>query len=341
MVSAFAPVNIAWVKYMGKRKGGPANSSFSMTLASLGSRTRIERIADRGAYEFDFGGSAYVPPAAGIEKIHGFLSNTDPFEGVLEEFGFKARLEPGLFRIHTSNNVPAGTGVATSASGFAALTLAWTASLAGDRAQDWVNRYREDDLPAGRLALVARNGSGSSCRSFHGPFVEWSSENRISSFKDSRHSFVDFILLFETAVKAVSSSEAHQRVLSSPGFQARHTETRRRLEIIKDALRTGDLACLSREVREEALGMHELFHTSVPPFRYLTEASKFWLSGQALQGTAFEDAMITADAGANIHVFLEKGRASEFEWFLKQSHPGIRFIRDQAGEGAYYDSPGF
>ena len=340
MVTAFAPVNIAWVKYMGKKSDGPANSSISMTLDSLGTRTRIDKDEGEFALNFDFRGSPYVPPSSGIEKIHRFLGAIDPFCKALNEFGFDCEFRSGTYRIQTLNNVPAGTGIATSASGFAALTLAWACVLAGKRGKEWITTYQNEPAIHTRMAQIARLGSGSACRSFHGPFVEWTEDNLILPVSIKGADFVDFILLFETECKAVSSSEAHQRVVSSTLFPQRADSVSRRVRRIKEALQVADLPTLAQEVREEALEMHELFHTSIPPFRYLNSDSEFWLSGKALVGSAFSNAIVTADAGANIHVFVRETESRGFESFLKGNFPGVRYLFSKAGSGAFYDSEG-
>ncbi|MBU6153554.1 MAG: hypothetical protein KGP28_04560 [Bdellovibrionales bacterium] len=326
---------------MGKAADGPANSSFSMTLCGIGSRTRIEKVGESDGLELDFQGSPYVPPESGLRKIHAFLSNAEPFARFLNMSGFSSEPVHGKYRIQTSNNVPAGTGIATSASGFAALTLSWLQVLAGARKREWVDLYRMDP---GGLALgaaqIARLGSGSACRSFHGPFVEWTSGNRILPFSKSKEKYVDFILLLETAPKAVSSSEAHERVRSSLKFACRNETTVRRILRIKEALERADEQVLSREVKREALEMHELFHTSEPPFRYLNDSSRFWLSGSWSVGTPFVDAILTADAGANVHVFLPERLAHPFEGFLKDRFPECHFLMAQEGKGAVYDCQG-
>jgi diphosphomevalonate decarboxylase len=340
MVTAFAPVNIAWVKYMGKKSDGPTNSSLSMTLDSLGTRTRIEKVAESSTLSFDFHGSPYVPPPSGIEKIHRFLSSVESFDEALKEFGFHCEFRPGTYRIHTLNNVPAGTGIATSASGFAALTLAWAHVLAGKQSKEWVRVYPEETAIPIRMAQIARSGSGSACRSFHGPFVEWTGNNEIVPFATKSHGFVDFILLFEIESKAVSSSDAHRRVVSSPLFSRRAGSVAKRLQRIKEGLQNQDLPTLACEVREEALEMHELFHTSIPPFRYLNPNSELWLSGNALRDTPFSTGIVTADAGANIHVFIQETEALGFDSFLKSNFPGVRYLISKAGSGAFYDSEG-
>ena len=84
--------------------------------------------------------------------------------------------------------------------------------------------------------------------------------------------------------------------------------------------------------------MHDLFHTSVPPFRYLTEESERWLRGKVTREKFIHcrDLIITADAGANIHVFVETSKAAQFDSFLKQNHPALEYLTSRAGLGARY-----
>ena len=337
MVSVFAPVNIAWIKYMGKGSEGPLNPSLSMTLETTGTRTSINRDSLQGPLRFSFEGSPYVPPPRGVEKCTRFLSESTKFIKILREEGFEVEEPCGLYRIRTSNNVPAGTGIATSASGFAALTLAWFGVLSGNRYSDWVSRYRADSGLRSRIARVAASGSGSACRSFHGEFVEWEVNGAVHPVDRVQGSYVDFILLLENEVKAVSSSEAHARVLGSPLFSGRRERVIGRMEKVKLSLRGRDLGALSGLVLEEALDMHELFHTSPEPFSYWNSKTRMWLDRLSpsrypgLPGIP----LVTLDAGANIHVFVESGQADAWEAFFKKE-PGLCFVRDGAGKGADY-----
>ena len=131
MVKVFAPVNIAWIKYMGKENGNPTNSSLSMTLGEIGTITRIKKISDSEGLEFSWSQEGYVPPQTGRDKAEYFLKNEKVWRDGFLDLGFNFIAPSGHFEISTFNNVPAGTGIATSASGFAALTLAWIGVLMG------------------------------------------------------------------------------------------------------------------------------------------------------------------------------------------------------------------
>ncbi len=344
MVIVFAPVNIAWIKYMGKNRSGPVhgptNSSFSMTLADLGTTTTIFGLDPGVPLSFTFEGSPYVPPETGRKKAERFLSDTAPFFAILREAGIEPKAPKGLYSIHTSNSVPAGTGIATSASGFAALTLAWFGVLSGDRLSEFRARYDADPEFRSKIARVSALGSGSACRSFHGPFVEWKSSGEVIGFPGADaagiEKFVDFVLILESHAKAVPSSEAHERVRTSPDFEGRPERAERRLALVKQALGLRDRETLARLVLEEAVDMHGLFHTSVPPFRYQNAESEEWIRRvrEGDPGLPSRNAILTLDAGANVHVFVPEEEASAWSGYFRTS--GVRFESSRAGEGARF-----
>jgi diphosphomevalonate decarboxylase len=347
MVSVFAPVNIAWIKYMGKTAGQPSNPSLSMTLSNSGTRTRIERIGDAQKFQFRFSEQGYVPPPVGLAKVNAFLSDLGSFRSVLEPAGFSVKVTPGLYQIHTRNTVPAGTGIATSASGFAALTLAWAGVLCGADLPRFRERYSTDPGLRKALAAVSARGSGSSCRSFGGPFVEWDPDAGITE-SSPRESYTDFILLLETNEKAVSSSEAHQRVRTSPGFAGREERVRARLSRVREGLSGSKSDLLPSIVLEEAIDMHELFHTSQPSFRYFNAESEAWIRRireSWIPGCETvlpsRNAILTFDAGANAHLFVPSAEAQLWAAYLAQAHPGLRTVMDDSGKGARFDDSDF
>jgi diphosphomevalonate decarboxylase len=342
MVSVFAPVNIAWIKYMGKVAGKPSNSSLSMTLSRSGTHTRITRIADADHLVFRFSEKGYVPPAVGLAKVHAFLSDVGAFRSALAPFGFEVSASPGVYEIHTRNTVPAGTGIATSASGFAALTLAWAGVLCGPNLPRFRECFEKDPALRKALAAVSAKGSGSSCRSFGGPFVEWDPDSGITEWRPESE-YTDFILLLETDEKAVSSSEAHERVRTSPRFKGREERVAHRMTEIRQILNSPDRSALPELVLDEAIDMHELFHTSVPGFRYWNVESEAWINRIRNQDARLpsRNAILTFDAGANAHLFVPSFEAPLWAQYLTSAHPGLKTIMDGSGKGARFDDSDF
>ena len=147
--TAVAPSNIAFIKYWGTKDEVlrlPKNGSISMNLSNLLTTTTVEfsnafkkdEVVLNGKKE-DIVGSRTVKH---LDRIRN-----------LAKFKTKAK-------VVTENNFPSGTGLSSSASGFAALTVAG-ASAAGLH------------LSKKELSILARQGSGSACRSIPDGFVEW------------------------------------------------------------------------------------------------------------------------------------------------------------------------
>ena len=195
---AFAPSNIALCKYWGKRDGElnlPVNSSLSVSLAHLGSHTKISRSED------------------GSDKVR--LNNKDlPSDS---DFSRKVIDFVDLFRrgqkipliVDTRNNIPTAAGLASSASGFAALMLA-------------LDDFFSLNLDKSVLSAFARMGSGSASRSIYTGFVRWDMGSRadgmdsVASQLDNRWPDLCIGLIkVSSARKPVDSRSGMQRTIET------------------------------------------------------------------------------------------------------------------------------
>lgn len=314
---AEAPSNIALIKYMGKRDGLPVNSSLSYTLDHLRTAVTLKR--------FDGANDEWQPLDCDSYSKDSFEKWTAP---KLSEFSkqrflnhfriLKSRLGlEGSFVVRSANNFPADCGIASSASSFAALTLA-----AFEMAKKINPRL---DLTRDQIAQLSRKGSGSSIRSFYGPFALWSVEllNRNSANKietadhctcASWHSIFEplhhQVIIVDKKHKLVSSSEAHKRVETGRLFHGRAERAEERLKLVKDALNgSGNWRMAYEIANAEFWDMHALFHTAHPPFRYLTaetltildEVDKFWERNG-------DGPLVTLDAGPNVHLLYRSNQ---------------------------------
>ncbi len=156
-IQASAPSNIAVIKYMGKintESNVPTNSSLSYTLNSL--RTFVEITESKsGKDEWQVLTGPGLLPFEMSEK--GTLRFLNHFEFLKTAWGIE-----GFFALKSASNFPSDCGLASSASSFAALTLATS------RLGEHTGREVPDIF---ELASYARKGSGSSCRSLFGPWV--------------------------------------------------------------------------------------------------------------------------------------------------------------------------
>ena len=149
--TARANANIALVKYWGKRAGDPGRNlpavgSFSITLDGLATTTRVAIEPGLKLDEYRRGGE---PRPQEAQRVVGFMDRVRRLAG-----------SNSFARIDTDNNFPTGAGLASSASGFAALARAATAAYG-------------IEIDGRELSMLARDGSGSAARSIFGGFVSW------------------------------------------------------------------------------------------------------------------------------------------------------------------------
>ena len=281
--SAAAHPNIAFIKYWGNRDHElriPANGSLSMNLAPLETRTTVSFDTDLKSDQLTLNGETADDQA--LERV----------SALLDRLRNLAKVDT-YARVVSDNNFPTGTGIASSASAFAALTLAGATSLGLE-------------LPEKSLSQLARTGSGSASRSIPGGFVEWEPEGESSyaySIAGPEHwDLVDFITLISLEHKKVISSEGHKLADSSPLQKARVADASRRLDICRKAILDKDFQVFAEIVEQDSNLMHSVMMTSDPPLYY-------WQPGtievmHAVQQWRQEGLPVcfTIDAGPNVHV---------------------------------------
>jgi diphosphomevalonate decarboxylase len=188
------------------------------------------------------------------------------------------------------------SGIASSASGFAALTVAACQALSLD-------------LDATQLSALARLGSGSASRSLFGGFVQWdrgfdhkSSVARML-FPPDHWDLIDLVAIVNSSEKKVSSEGGHRIAATSPLNQARVDHVKNLLPIVQAAIAERDLAKLGDPVEWDALAMHAVMQTGTPSLLYWQPGTLEVL--QAVRRWREEDgisAYFTIDAGPNVHV---------------------------------------
>lgn len=288
-VEASAPSNIALIKYMGKLDGlvnRPTNSSLSYTLEHL--RTFVE-ISPAEADSWAPLEREGLEPIALSEK--GRLRFMDHFRELKDRLGIR-----GEFQVRSASNFPSDCGLASSASSFAALTRA-AARLAEAQGAEPVDPFE--------LADYSRKGSGSSCRSFFGPWVLWG-DTGVRPLEFPLKPLLHAVVIVEGAKKEVPSSEAHRRVVTSPRFEGRPSRAEARLAHLIACLRDGDWDRSVDLVWDEFEDMHALFETSIPSFSYFASGTREVLAelreSRAVRG---ESPLVTMDAGANVHLLFK------------------------------------
>lgn len=293
---AQAPSNIALIKYMGKRdveSNLPANSSLSYTLNNLQSSVMLEVQAGKK----DFWEPLHVP---GAEPFSLSPAGRQRF---LNHLGLlKAHFHyDGAFLLRSSNNFPQGNGLASSASSFAALTLCAVRALCE------LKNLPEPSLQ--EQAALSRLGSGSSCRSFFAPWALWH-DDTVEAIDLPQTKLLHQVIIISHAEKHVSSSEAHQRILTSPLYDGRSARAEANLARLIQALRAEDWIASRQICWDEFQDMHQLFATCAQAFTYITAATKAVLNTlQDLWQAEGDGPIVTMDAGPNIHLLYRPDQA--------------------------------
>ncbi len=281
--SAAAHPNIAFIKYWGNKDHDlriPANGSISMNLAPLETRTTVSFDTDLKEDQLVLNGESAT--AAALQRVSTLL---DRVRGMAEVKTFA--------RVVSENNFPTGAGIASSASAFAALTLAAVTSLGLE-------------LPEQQLSALARTGSGSASRSIPGGFVEWIPDQESShafSIAGPEHwALVDFVVLINREHKAVVSSEGHKLADTSPLQEGRVLDAGRRLEICRKALLEKDFQTFAEIVELDSTLMHSVMMTSTPPLYYWDPGTLEIMKAVRSWRASGLQVCFTIDAGPNVHL---------------------------------------
>ncbi len=301
---AFAPANVALCKYWGKRDETlhlPETSSLSVSLGTLGARTRISPARRDGV----------VVNGTSLPVAHPFA------ERLLRYLDLFRKGNPLHFHVTTWTNLPIGAGVASSAAGFAALVLAL------DRLFGWGLSGRE-------LSILARLGSGSACRSIHRGFVRWDRGNAVDG-SDSFARPLPFLwpalrvglCIVSAQEKRIGSSAAMRHsAATSPRYAGWLRRVPRDLSRIEAAIAEGDFERLGRTAEANALAMHAVLHAARPPIRYWTEQSVALLERVRTLRREGLPLYATIDAGPNVKLLFQ----AEDTERIRQAFPGVKIV---------------
>ncbi|MBS1985225.1 MAG: hypothetical protein JST16_13730 [Bdellovibrionales bacterium] len=317
-MKAEASPNIAFIKYWGKlpftrdedRNLG-TNPSLSLTLSQAKTETQVVR-SHGPRTEFILNGS----PASDAD--------TAKVIAHLERVASTLGKELGTFRVESRNNFPAGAGIASSASAFAALTLAALGEMLG--LQGALEYCWQNPQMVGALA---RRGSGSACRSLAGPFTEWN--GTFARRLDCVWPLRDTILMISKKHKAVPSSDGHKLAQSSPLFLPRLARVPGRLAEVHKALTDKNLSALGPLLETEANELHEIARTGTPGVDYALPETRLVLNELARMPQ--RDFYFTLDAGPNVHLISERPIREDAERMLRKLGLDVEIWEDHAGVG--------
>ncbi len=332
-----APSNIALVKYWGKKERQiPANPSISFTLKNCKTITKLEVVKKSENNDFSFELLFEGKPKEDFKpKIQNFFERIESYCPFLKEYHFK---------IDTQNTFPHSSGIASSASGMAALAMN---IMSLEKA---INPSISDEYFYAKASFLARLGSGSACRSIKGEVVVWGNHAEISGSSDlfgvefseihqNFKNYQDTILLVDKGEKQVSSTVGHDLMHNHPFAERRFTQAHENLSKIKKILSSGNVAEFIKIVESEALTLHAMMMTSMPYFilmkpNTLEIINKIWKFRNETQVPV----CFTLDAGANVHVLYPENLKENVLQFIQNELieycQNGQYICDEIGNGS-------
>jgi len=329
-----SPSNIALLKYWGKHEGQlAANPSLSFSLSEAHTTTKLTAYPDA------------INP--GIKEINS--NPVHPFLQKIKLYWQTVLLEIPLLKnykieIDTKNTFPHSAGIASSASGFSALTLAVI-----DIAQSISGKELPQSAFKKYASSLSRMGSGSACRSVYGGFTLWGASEKWEAsadlyaieineqiHPDFRH-LQDAILMVSAKEKSLSSTRGHALMKNHPYAYGRFIQAKTHLELFHKALTEGDIELLAQLTENEALSLHALIMSSEGGEILLEAASLELIQRIRKARQNGLSAFFSIDAGPNIHLLYPESEKLKVKTFilndLKDFCTEDNVIFDYAGKG--------
>ncbi|XP_004584295.3 diphosphomevalonate decarboxylase [Ochotona princeps] len=333
VVTCSAPVNIAVIKYWGKRDEElvlPINSSLSVTLhqdqlkttttAAISKDFSEDRVWLNGQ-EQDVRQPRLQACLQEIRRLARKRRSTQDGESLPPSLSYKVH-------VASENNFPTAAGLASSAAGYACLayTLARAYGVDGD------------------LSEVARRGSGSACRSLHGGFVEWQMGTRADG-KDSVAQPVAPESHWPQLRVLILVVSADRKLMGSTAGMQTSVETSALLKFRAEAVVPTRLREMGRCILERDFqGFAQLtmkdsnqFHATCldtfPPISYLNDTSRriIHLVHRFNAHHGQTKVAYTFDAGPNAVIFTLEDTVAEFVAAVRHSFPpeanGDKFLK--------------
>jgi diphosphomevalonate decarboxylase len=284
-VLARAFANIALVKYWGKlptKINSPATPSVSLALAALKTETIIERI-DSKSDNFIINDSN--PDKETLERLSNYLN-----------IWRQRKLIEGRFSINSRNNFPTGSGLASSASGYAALAMG-------------LGAMAERKIGLAELSRLARLGSGSAARSVIGGIASLPDGNDPAAKAIIRADDVPWgmvIAIVEDQKKKISSrlGMGHS-AKTSPYYKDWVRQSKADYKQILKAIASKNMSKIGEIAEANALAMHACMMSSRPPLVYWQPATIDLIRMTPIWREQGLETYFTIDAGPNV-IFLGK-----------------------------------
>lgn len=316
--TAEAPSNIAFIKYWGRKDEElrlPENGSISMNLSNLLTTTTVEFSSrfERDSLVIN----SVEEPAEKAKKILKHLDRIRSLAKITERA-----------KVVSKNNFPRGTGLSSSASGFAALTVA-ASNAAGLK------------LSEKELSILARLGSGSACRSIPDGFVEWldgdASETSYAHtiFPPDYWDIADVVVILTEEQKDVSTTEGQRLATSSPFYAIRLDKIKAKIAKIKTYIKTKNFNKFGEIIEAEALELHAIMLTSHPSLIYWYPATVTVMKAVKKWRAQGLEVYFTVNTGQNIHLICQQKDAEKVASLVKNLPEAKEVIINTPSKGTH------
>ncbi len=309
-VSAIAHSNIALIKYWGKANSDrnlPATGSLSLTLDIFYTQTQL-----RASEQDRFLLNGSEQSGERFDRVSAFLKHVRQISG------------KNIFcDVMSKNHVPTHAGLASSASGFAALAQA-------------CNQFFELGLQPKALSELARLGSGSATRSIFPGFARMHLEGYAEPIEPPNFDMKLLVVNCSPNEKSIDSRTAMKHTSETSPYYSRwvmnHADD---LRAALDAIEAGDFSKLGELTEYSTLKMHASLMAARPGYWYFEPASIAVMNAvRALHKRGLEG-YFTLDAGPHVKVLCLAEQAVSWKQELEQV-PGVLGVSIAGpGPGAY------
>lgn len=317
ILTAKAPVNIALIKYWGKKDETlkiPINDSLSGTLNTdeMCATTSVALSETFESNEFWLN-----------NQKQNFSDGTNT-KILLDEIKRLSTLDKKIlnYKVHivSHNNFPTAAGLASSAAGYACLA--------------YVLGHLYGVIDSTQLSRIARRGSGSACRSLFGGFVQWvkgdgNETSQASQIVDHKYwpKMKVIICVVNDTQKDISSSDGMARTVQTSELIHHRADSivPQRIEKIKEAILKKDFETFAKITMQDSNQFHSLCLDTYPPLFYLNDTSRQIIKICTLVNSIYKCNKVayTFDAGPNACIYLLEEFVPQFVMIAKRFFPKL------------------
>ena len=311
--SSISPINIALIKYWGKRDKDlilPYNNSISMTVDGLYTYTTVD-------FDNKYTNDIFVLNDREVKR------NSEEYKKYIGRFLNIIREKYNIdlrVKIVSKNNFPTSSGLASSASGFSALSTA-------------INSALNLGLDKKELSILSRQGSGSSTRSICDGFVEW----KKGEMEDGSDSYAEQIIndwsnfrmviciTTEEEKKIKSRAGMAQSVSTSPMYSGWLLGIDEDLQIMRKGIKEKNFSIVGKTAEENCLKMHAVMMTTKPSILYWNNVTMNIIQSIIDWRENGLESYFTIDAGSQVKILCTENNVEEIVKNCKKIE-GIRNI---------------